>query len=516
MKQESVIKNKAGRTARHARAVRGRGVSGGFTLVEILVAMAIFVVLMSGITALFLGSVRTVRGGYRSMDAFGAARTAMTIMDRDLSVAFTARDQGQKYQFYGRPEGFMFVGALYGGGIGRITYVLHPLVFDDPANPTQKIGDRFETEIVESWKETLGIVKQQGKQYGFSRGMPGDEADQLGEAAQDVVIAAYAGLMPPDSDASRPVEFRVIVSTYALLRIEESGVRDLDSFALPGDLVWPLIDPEQVADDFDGSNEGLYYELLAAINPQSPDPTYDMRRILGTQNQNVNYPIHSINGRLVQQLIQAKRREIWIRMLSGDPLLDALDANGRGFASLGDWYWNEKDNYGNSIRNIDDFKLVESILYKTILLHPDSGEPLFIPGTQEPIDVLYVHGIFTYGNAYGNGTKDDLRTYFNDNQNIESGVLEPGEMDYPGYMMSGDPGIGELAAFDKFLTRVSESKVDSLIGSPLEPRLPYNVAPQFWLMMEKKEPGAPDFRKWFTQLVTVPSGFTREQGGVNY
>jgi hypothetical protein len=134
-----------------------------------------------------------------------------------------------------------------------------------------------------------------------------------------------------------------------------------------------------------------------------------------------------------------------------------------------------------------------------------------LPNTQEPIDVLYVHGIFTYGNG-----NDAFRPYFNDNQNIESGTREQGELDYPVYMMTGEPGIAELSGFDKFLTRVSESQVDSLLGSPLEPRLPYNVSPQFWLMMEKKDPGAPDFRKWFSQLVTVPSGFTREQGGVTY
>lgn len=501
--------------------------AGGYTLPEILVAMVILVVIMSGVVTLFSGAVGTVRGSYQMMDAFSMARSAASAIERDLAAAFTAREQGAYYQFYGRPEGFMFVGAMQNGEIGRVTYVLHPIVFSGtPENcDLWKSGDRLETEIIESAKSTLFRIGDQAMRHGLVSGMIKSDAEAFAAAAQDAVLAAYQGVIPADilldNTPDVQVELRVMTRTYALLRYEEPGVTDLDNFTLPEDLVWPYVAPElsstgivHDSDEYDRSNRGntgLYHEMLSAINPQVYDDTYDMRTLLWRQNQNVS--LNMINADVVKKILDAKRREIWVRMLSGDPALDQADAQARGLCSLGAWFWADKD--------INDYLLSDHILFKAQLLHPDTEEPLMLPGTREPMDALYGPGIFSYGDGktdeYGNST---FSYYYNDTMNLQPCSKnndendEEYELDYPGYMRTLTPDIEDLKAFDDFLTRIKASKVDNLPGSPLEPRLPYTVAPQFWLLLERREPGAPDFRKWFSQMITLPSGFTRGLGGV--
>ncbi|HPO15712.1 MAG TPA: type II secretion system protein [Candidatus Hydrogenedentes bacterium] len=527
----------AGRRAggRPPRAGLRASSAGGYTLPEILVAMVILLVIMSGVVALFSGAVSTVFGSYQTMDAFAMARSLTSAMERDLAAAFTAREQGAYYQFYGRPEGFVFVGTLESGGIGRVTYVLRPMVFgaDQDGNVVERLsGERRITEIAEPWTYTLGRIAVQARQYGVSRGMSGEEINALEAAAKDLVKAKYHSVDPGDESSMALVEFRVMAQNYALVRYEEPGVTDLDNFPLPGDLVWPYVAPElsntglvHESDEYDSSNTGLYHEILSAINPQVSDDTYDMRTLLWQQNQNVS--LNMINADVVQKILDAKRREIWIRMLAGDPDLDTQDTQTycdknypKGecpLSSLGEWFWNDK--------NINDYLPADRILYKAQLLDPETDVPLMLPVSDEktPMDALYGPGIFSYcsGDFYfdekTHEEKEVSSHFFNDNMNLQPFPKNSelnGELDYPGYMRTLMPDIEDLQAFDDFLTRIKASKVDSLPGSPLEPRLPYKVAPQFWLLLEAREPGAPDYRRWFSQIITLPSGFTRGLGGV--
>ena len=107
----------------------------GFSLVELLVAMGVFGVVMAGITLLFVSSVRSVKQGTQNIDAFSTARNTFNVVERDLTTAFTARERGDYYSFFGSPIGFTFIGVVntraYSGDVNRydnlarITYVLH-------------------------------------------------------------------------------------------------------------------------------------------------------------------------------------------------------------------------------------------------------------------------------------------------------------------------------------------------------------------------------------------------------
>ncbi|HUW60600.1 MAG TPA: prepilin-type N-terminal cleavage/methylation domain-containing protein [Candidatus Bathyarchaeia archaeon] len=115
----------------------------GFTLAEMLVAVAVLMVLMAGFTMLFTGSVRTVRSSLQQTDAFDRAGGALSSIKADLLTSFNGRDAGNKFSFYGTPIGMTFVGLVknrseYAGydntatpmqntdlRLARVTYVLH-------------------------------------------------------------------------------------------------------------------------------------------------------------------------------------------------------------------------------------------------------------------------------------------------------------------------------------------------------------------------------------------------------
>jgi prepilin-type N-terminal cleavage/methylation domain-containing protein len=139
----------------HAPAMRRRQSGFGFTLVELLVAMAIFVVLMAALTMLFVGSIRTTKVGYQQMKAFESARTAFGIIEDDLVRGFSSQANSDTYGFYGTPIGMTFIGVVNATGkstdrnIARVTYV----VFN------QETGESF-PEALEDYVLEDGVTKE--------------------------------------------------------------------------------------------------------------------------------------------------------------------------------------------------------------------------------------------------------------------------------------------------------------------------------------------------------------------
>jgi len=103
----------------------------GFTLVELLVALAIFGILMAAVVIVFVGSLRTTQTGYQQMDAFERARTALSVIDDDLVRGYASHQSGDVHSFYGTPIGMTFVGVVQmtsdakDVNQARITYVVY-------------------------------------------------------------------------------------------------------------------------------------------------------------------------------------------------------------------------------------------------------------------------------------------------------------------------------------------------------------------------------------------------------
>jgi len=209
----------------------------GFTLVELMVAMAIFVVLMAGVTMIFVGSLRTTQVGYQQMKAYEQARTALSVIDDDLVRSFSSQQSADVHNFYGTPIGMTFIGTVQATSdpkdlnIARITYVVY--------NQTSS-------------------------------------AEWFPEAFED----------PPDSGVFVPGY------PYPLLRYVEPGASDLESFRVK----W--------GDNYDGVVLGDVLQGLCAQSSQN----------LGLQPFTWTDP-NLDPGQ--QDIVRAKKCEIWIRMLAG-------------------------------------------------------------------------------------------------------------------------------------------------------------------------------------------------------
>ncbi|MBL7645328.1 MAG: prepilin-type N-terminal cleavage/methylation domain-containing protein [Candidatus Hydrogenedentes bacterium] len=530
----------------------------GFTLTELLVATAIFVILMSALVTLFNSAIAAVRQGYASIDAFETGRMAMSTFARDLNGAFTAREHGDTYNFYGRPDGFMFVGALANGQIGRVTYVTHPSL-NTP---------RVRMKVTERWGVIEANLRRQAeriaRERGYSGGYPALFADNTIDVVDDFYFYSdFSGTRR--YNAGEWVEFDVELELESLIRYEETGAADLDAFNMyvkldnlgaPISLDWPYVDPIEPANDAatppatDGNAQQAF--LLRALDPTPGDTNYDMREIYRTINRDTlgtggyllpsgeRMFLRALGHDTFQQLLNARKREFWLRMLSGEPMgLPTLTPDA-SHGSVGYWY-DERLNAPNSrnMRVLNEYVIADGIVGRSILLQPNSEIELYIDvdGNSNPSppdifpDILDAEVKF----AYGDGS-NPAQQYFNDIQNLRdpenpdgnTGGANPAlyEPSIPillskdnGYFGVGDFTDGDLVAADMALSNTmlgSNTKVDpanpsqripnaAKMGSPLAPRIPSVVSTDFWVTRTRTRPGAPDILKRFSQTVQIPT-----------
>ena len=223
-----------------------------------LVAVAVLMILMSGFTMLFTGSVRTVRTAMQQNDAYDQATGALNSIKLDLMSSFNATEFGDKYSFYGTPIGMTFVGVIKNVSeyaqldpgeadlrLARVTYVLYhtPNELNDVLYANY--GMENQLPVIETFPEAF-------------------------EQAGVGMVDAY---------------------TYPLLRYVEPNAADLDSFP------YPLDAPSQVENWSIGQLIDEWWDKYCAV-------------YAGAYMQEQLEPIR-------EDFYRAKRREIWIRMLAG-------------------------------------------------------------------------------------------------------------------------------------------------------------------------------------------------------
>src|SRR5690606_20552780 len=104
--------------------------TGGFTLVEMLVAVALFLALMAAVSIVFALSVRLSEETFQKQEAYDIARGAMAVIERDLNRIHTSRGTGASNTSYGSPFGMTFVMKIQAENsdnfdLARVTYVFH-------------------------------------------------------------------------------------------------------------------------------------------------------------------------------------------------------------------------------------------------------------------------------------------------------------------------------------------------------------------------------------------------------
>jgi prepilin-type N-terminal cleavage/methylation domain-containing protein len=401
----------------------------GFTLIELIVAIALFLTIMAGVGLVFVAATRSMRISFQAQEAFEVARGALGIMERDLTRAVTSRDHGDYHNFYGTPIGFSFIGLTSPNqssrpNIARITYVMH--------------------------------------------------------------ATADSRILPTIDEQERRV--------FTLLRYVEPGISDLESFPID----WAnalVLDPsltdvttvqDLIGDPLDPASSAVSSAVARAV-------------LAGI--------CESTDERCLNEVVKARKRELWIRMLSG------------GDAALPS-FWGQNP----PIDGPDplDYALAENILFvaNNINFVPQisDGDFAAISFTRPPFftyrqlgerirvdaanNTMYQVDAIT--GIYQRDFFDELIpqrerapiqfAYWNDTRNMD---LANNGIDDDGDFVVDEVGEGFGTARGP--------------GSPLSPRLPLDVAIRFTLFFPSPYVGSPDFVRTFDERIDLPTGFARGQ-----
>lgn len=498
--------------SKRIRGADARRSERGLSLVEMLVAMAIFVVLMAGLSLLFSGAIDAVRYGYVNQEAFERARSSMTVLERDLSSAFTAREFGDYYAFYGGPRGFSFVGVIDTGALARVTYVAHPTAD----------AIRYESSISEKYEILRGRAYSQGYELG------GEPAALDMQSRFDTFVSQEFGVTNDPENYSEYLDFdQAIVETQSIVRYVETDRNDLSTFQIKRAddswVEWPILDrfdpDNDVFNDQDRDSLALYLMLLEGVNP-------DVRRVMNAGGYAYLPPdVESLRGILgqvidakdlrvilqlpyvlsavrvfslddVDAIIQAKRRELWIRMLAGEPGLPE--------------FWGDPNNTADKRPKAEHYVLAENILQR--IYHPRfQNDPMLAN-----FDLSGSPTLFTYWIAVNKEPKpayfNDVRLipHYNDYVTEAIGSLSPAPA-LAAFLLMDQGANGEGGLVSIFSSRTPSLAVE---GMPLAPRLPAFIGAGFWVATPSRWVNAKDFLRWFAMEVNVPAAAGRDMQSV--
>jgi prepilin-type N-terminal cleavage/methylation domain-containing protein len=406
----------------------------GFTLVELLVSIAIFTTLMGGVVLVFVSSLRASQQGYQSISVQELARNTMIRVEGDLGSAFTSRDFGAYYNLYGTPIGFVFLGVANSTtspspsakvNLARVTYVIH-------------------------------------RTEGFKVYESADATD---------------------------------IGTFSLLRFSETGQDNLETFFV--DWTDPVLEAE-------------LDEARARIvtNPSSPlyDPSTDCQGCVPMMGQDVK-------ERLAEEAVKAKKRELWIRLLSGDPTLPDIWA-----------YWDDLadgivgNGLGNDGKEPRDYLIAEGIRLDEFFVQTkvfDSGKGVYVEQTLSPSLPYDGQALFAYG-----------RVQVPDEVDINDELLNPQSVEFPQVSYTqGAQGYNTLlrrywndvqnmnawnGARLVFTFDLVDFQLNGL-GSPMLPEIPRVVAVNLDFNFESPHTGAPDFQiaQPIERLINIPAAYRR-------
>jgi len=494
----------------------------GFTAIELLVAIAIFITLMAGVTGLFTGIIRTVQGSYATMDAMENIRASMAVFEADLKQSFARSDLEDSYAFYGEPTGFVYIGADRTGKLSRVTYVLH-------VDPEQTESDRLQTQILplSQLRDAIAhylMIDRDGDGYtDFQfRGVPDqplriDWADPtsvsaaegaLGDPIVQQLVSLFPVLgngVPTGSNAS---DFQVEVSFDGrrgiLLRYEEPGKNSLDDLdiGLNGDDLRDRI-PMAVYLDYAGDS---------------------------------NFVARPIPAKDIPPLRRALRASLWLQRMRGGfdaPfLLPTAPKDAQGMPPV-PAFWAE-DGAANG-KTLKDYVVIRNVLVTAWLCEPSTLNWIMgneFNGTPVPVPALDLGSFFYYGDEY-----DVSAPCFNALWNVPflSRGLDPriASADNPKYswlawqLIAGNDAQGNLVypgtllASRYWLYRYPPENWSTLVpplhpiitesgpGNPLDARLPAWITPGLWFVADAPGPQGQPFCRWVSQRIDLPVGYMR-------
>ncbi|PCJ65153.1 MAG: hypothetical protein COA73_02860 [Candidatus Hydrogenedentota bacterium] len=474
----------------HTRNRSGRP-EDGFTLVELLVSMAIFITVMSGVTLLFNSAIRTSKQGFQNQEAYEIARGVFNILERDLSRMYIAREMGHKHTFYGTPYGFTFIGMIDSEdgsqqNLARFTYVIH-----------QTVGRKTLEAVVTSDNENL-----------------------------------------PENELVR--------NTYSLIRFVEPGVDSLDSF--PVDWKNTFLSSDLGGGSMEDMVGNVFFEIITANLLVDATNTVNPEPLCNDNDPDCRAEIVRAGKRELWLRMMAGDRvfrtvflpDIW-NLLGRDPA-DYVIAENLLYVEL------EPDSIDDSllvvIPKFTDlaFNLnhIAQITYEPVL-GPDSINTRYSPVEFNQDRISPKDYFFAYRTIGERNRRNDLDTtqtfkqkvradgtratrafpgllgglwetefigidfgYWNDFRNLEY-VRNISRID--SIIFTNLPLQEDEVIIEK-LNETIEGQMTT-VGSPLGGDTPESIIVNLTLFFESIYAGAPDFQRTFTQIFDVPSGHKR-------
>lgn len=520
-------------------AERTYGSRSGVTLIELLVAMAIFVAVISSVMLMFTSVTNTVRQSYRTMDVYEQARNALLSVERDVKVSFTAPVAGAELQFYGEPYGFTLIGIAPDQKLGRLTYVVHRDT-SRMSNPGTSEGRGETVTLMRNWDEVAANFPV---------------SDELNAYYPDPrVVEPPEGERPP----SPFLDFQVEVVHGLLLRYYEPNVTDMADFPLMdrlltnpmgGNVPWiprPYLTLGQegtlgTADRFPWLASYLWDYLDPTKMPPSTVsvPWYVREKI--QMSEECHYWIQLLQGPGIRPIQPWDLMNIWWAPASG------------GVGLLDQFWWDNlfwddwKREYGmpsappigtydpdTDIRPVLwDYVVARNFVLETYLLNPATGERI-VTSAGLTVPVVGPNPFLDYAGANMNNYKnydpifqyavenpDNRVTKFNTlyNLNHPSEISDPdgGQTDrFNAFRRVTDEIQANIGSpnLDPSLSKMMEARQFYDIGNPLQTRMPASFDITFWVLNEPGVTGAPPDLYRFSQTIHIPSGHMRRSRAV--
>ena len=479
----------------------------GVTLIELLVAMAIFIAVISSVIVMFNSVTNTVRRSYRTMDAYEQARSSLLAVERDVKVSFAAPAAGADLQFYGEPYGFVLIGVSPEQELGRLSYAVH--------RDTSRMTAEGRGEIITVFRNWAYL-----------------QNDNL-----DIDLGVYYDL----TDEYIEVEVEVV---YGLLvRVYENAVTDMSRFGWIENVLQrpesertsfmpqPRILNLLLESSWDWTAKPVEFPWLSKYLWQVLDPAAGF-------TASVPWYARSV-------MEKSEACHYWIQLLQGPGIRPARhwDLTNLWWSNAPDQYWFDVNlpsgppfnpNNPNETRKfLSDYVVARDFVLETYLLDPATGQRIVtVDGRTVPVvgpnPYMYDDGtsspnydpIFQYAVEQADNRKTKFNTLFNLDHGVE--VMDTNDVVVDSFNafqrlteeITGNPVTPNVERTDLAVSKMTEPRQFYDLGSPLQTRMPASFDITFWVLNDTGVTGAPTDLFRFSQTIQLPAGFLRRSQSV--
>ena len=464
----------------------------GFTLVEMIVAMAIFTIIMGGVMVMFNSVTTSVRRGYRTMDTMDATHGALLTIERDVQNAFSAPATGADFHFYGEPYGFVFIGIAPDGKLGRLTYAVHV----DTSRMTAPESTSRRGEIM-----TVS-VERAAMDDGLGGGLFGPD---------------FTNIYYPGTDPYVDVEVEVIYGV--LLRYFEPNVNEVTRFpeledfaanSAPPQLPFPNLLKNVVSGEaYAYRSNGLpwiFNDYSTALNFWA--------------HSNVSVPWH-----IKEKVAVLEKCHYWMQMLNGPRIMPAGTGTFGWDSPYAIWYvedvvdqfWYDHFVSGTGGFNpsmdvrhfLWDYVVARDFAINAWLIDPNTGFPVNYETNAVPIAPVFKYSVES---GLSSGEKEtNFNTLFN--LNFDTNNDKIGAFDTLTAARASDPP--NATSMDVALEEIVAARQFYDLGDPLQSRLPSAFEINLTVINPPVTTSAKTDLFQFSQTVHLPSGFRRRDQAVS-